>query len=304
MQSDPICSSAGCSQYKQPEGPPDHPMDYKVPNFGMDKEIIGSIDDEKVASALVGHAWAFKTPESWEKYRNRAKDTDYNFAPELSEEMKTSLNSAKIAENQLDKPFNWDFVVTEMKDDPCYSSLGNCLQTLPPTEGAGYPMDYKVPSFGPDPDMVGTMANEKIASTMIGHAWEFNTKRSFEKWRNHALDVQSYNYDPELSHDVRETQKHLATAESELGKWDVDKTTARMGYDYYEYQADRDRQAAREAEAKAASAAAQQEASAEDEADVKAGKKAPAPDADEKAPAAPAAAEKAPAAAPAAEEKA
>ena len=105
--------------------------------------------------------------------------------------------------------------------------------------------------------MVSTMENEKIASAMIGHAWEFNTKKSFEKWRNHALDVQSYNYDPELSHDVRETQKHYNAAESELGKWDVDKTTTHMGYDYYEYQADRDRQAAIEAEQKADSAAAQ-----------------------------------------------
>jgi len=30
-------------------------------------------------------------------------------------------------------------------------------------------------------------------------------------------------------------------AEAKLGPWDVKKTTARMGYDYYEYQADRDR---------------------------------------------------------------
>ena len=100
LESDPICSSAGCDQYKQPEGPPGHPMDYFVPNFGMDKEIIGSIDDEKVASALVGHAWSFKTPESWEKWRNRAKDVDYNFAPELSEDMVDSANSAAIAEDQ------------------------------------------------------------------------------------------------------------------------------------------------------------------------------------------------------------
>lgn len=68
-------------------------MDYKVPNFGMDRNIKDSIEDEKVASALVGHAWAFKTPESWEKYRNRAKDTEYNFDPELSEDMRTSQNS-------------------------------------------------------------------------------------------------------------------------------------------------------------------------------------------------------------------
>jgi len=59
--------------------------------------------------------------------------------------------------------------------------------------------------LGADPDMVSTMENERIASAMIGHAWEFNTKRSFEKYRNRALDVQAYDFDPELDYDVRET---------------------------------------------------------------------------------------------------
>ena len=40
---------------------------------------------------MLNHGWAFKTPESWEKYRNRAKDVDYNFDPELDENMKASL---------------------------------------------------------------------------------------------------------------------------------------------------------------------------------------------------------------------
>lgn len=92
-----------------------------------------------------------------------------------------------------------------------------------------------------DPDILATQENEKIASAMIGHGWEFNTKRSFEKWRNHALKYQVYDFDPELSHDVRITEKNYKNAEDTLGKWDVDKTTTHMGWDYYVYQADRDR---------------------------------------------------------------
>ena len=42
LESDPICSSAGCTQYKQPEGPAEPPMDYFVPNFGTDKEMLAS----------------------------------------------------------------------------------------------------------------------------------------------------------------------------------------------------------------------------------------------------------------------
>tara|TARA_B110000285_G_scaffold226539_1_gene286467 strand:+ start:809 stop:1069 length:261 start_codon:yes stop_codon:yes gene_type:complete len=38
LDSDPICSSAGCTQYKAPEVKT-HPMDYFVPNFGVDHHI-------------------------------------------------------------------------------------------------------------------------------------------------------------------------------------------------------------------------------------------------------------------------
>lgn len=101
--------------------------------------------------------------------------------------------------------------------------------------------------------MAATMENEKIASAMIGHNWEFNTVKSYEKWRNRALDTKEhYNFNPELDKDVRETEKHYRAAEDELGSWDVDKTTAHMGYDYYEYQADRDKMAAEEKAAKQA----------------------------------------------------
>jgi len=78
-------------------------MDYFVPNFGMDHDILASETDEKVASALVGHAWAFKTPESWEKWRNRAKDARYNLDPELSEDMRVSLKNMKFAEDTVEK---------------------------------------------------------------------------------------------------------------------------------------------------------------------------------------------------------
>jgi hypothetical protein len=49
MQSDPICSSAGCTQYKQPEGDAGHPMDYFVPDFGVDHDIKASFEGLTVA---------------------------------------------------------------------------------------------------------------------------------------------------------------------------------------------------------------------------------------------------------------
>ena len=98
LQSDPICSSAGCEQYKHPKAPDEPPRDYPVPNFGTDTDIIASLAHEKLASKMVGFNWEFKTDDSFEKYRNKAKDTDYNFYPDLDDDMRTSLTNQHNAE--------------------------------------------------------------------------------------------------------------------------------------------------------------------------------------------------------------
>ena len=60
MQSDPICSSAGCTQYKHDEQKPGYPMDYFVPNFGVDHEILASHDGLKWAEKERGYNWVWK----------------------------------------------------------------------------------------------------------------------------------------------------------------------------------------------------------------------------------------------------
>ena len=45
LDSDPICNSAGCTQYKHPDPKTDNwPINYPVPNFGQDRVISDSID--------------------------------------------------------------------------------------------------------------------------------------------------------------------------------------------------------------------------------------------------------------------
>ena len=228
MESDPICSSAGCSQYKQPEGPPQHPMDYFVPNFGMDRDIIATETNEKVASALVGHAWAFKTPESWEKWRNRAKDVDYNFDPALETDMVSSLDNMHNATQQYGPNYKWEMgadqpaeSLIQLQSDPICSSAG-CTQYKQPEGPKLHPMDYFVPNFGMDKhDVMWTAENEKIASALVGHAWSFKTPESWEKWRNRAKDAE-YNYDPELSEDMKSSLSNMAYAEDAVKKTGFD----------------------------------------------------------------------------------
>lgn len=61
LASDPICNSAGCTQYKHPDPKTDNwPINYAVPNFGQDRQISDSIDNMKVAEDVVGHKWTWK----------------------------------------------------------------------------------------------------------------------------------------------------------------------------------------------------------------------------------------------------
>ena len=81
ISSDPICSSSGCDQYKHPDSKvADWDRDYPVPHFGMDREIMGSLDNMKVAEGIVGHTWKGIDKD---EHANPAKKVDYNFAPRL-----------------------------------------------------------------------------------------------------------------------------------------------------------------------------------------------------------------------------
>jgi hypothetical protein len=42
LKDDPICSSAGCDQYTHPKVPLGYPINYAVPDFGVDDDIAGT----------------------------------------------------------------------------------------------------------------------------------------------------------------------------------------------------------------------------------------------------------------------
>lgn len=158
ITSDPICSSAGCDQYKHPEKK-SHPINYPVPSFGRDVDIIGTDQSLEAAEATVGKKWdfTFKKPPV-----NPAAKTDYNFAPELDENMKTSLKNVAQAEDDLQ--YTWDISAPEeeaalqLESDPICSSAG-CEKR----KSKKHPMDYFVPNFGRDTDILNVESSIDIA---------------------------------------------------------------------------------------------------------------------------------------------
>ena len=77
-----------------------HDKDYFVPNFGRDRDINDNFDDLKIAEGIVGHEFQIGTAASKAKWKNPAKDVDYNFAPQLDPDVvstQKNLNDAQTA---------------------------------------------------------------------------------------------------------------------------------------------------------------------------------------------------------------
>lgn len=122
-QSDPICSSAGCDQYKHKTTPRGYPIDYKVPNFGMDKDIAGGLANIPVAEKIVGQQWNnFGTEESAKKWSNPAKKVLYDMSPALDGNIRDSLKNLSDTETNLNHKYQ--LLQMESSSDPICSSAG------------------------------------------------------------------------------------------------------------------------------------------------------------------------------------
>lgn len=129
---------------------------------------------------MVGHKWEFKTPASAAKWHNHAKNVDYNFAPSLDSDVVGTIAHQRAAEARLGA---WDFVQNQseinLKSDPHCSSAGCTQYKFPAADPAkSHPMDYPVPDFGPDRDIVDTIQHEKNASDTLKHKWVMATEES------------------------------------------------------------------------------------------------------------------------------
>lgn len=110
-----------------------HPKDYKVPNFGVDKDIESTQKNIADAEKKLGHKWV------------ASKDKGF---PTASAVQKSS-NSV-----------------------PACTSLGCKTDTVAPGAKDTHPKDYPVPNFGLDKDIVDTQKHIKDTEDKLGHVWE------------------------------------------------------------------------------------------------------------------------------------
>jgi len=105
LESDPICSSAGCTQYKHKKTPRGYDINYPVPNNGVDRDIIDNHASLADAQATLGHEWEFGTKASKAKWHNVAKDTLYDYSPKLEGDMITTAKN--LADTQTKLGHKW-----------------------------------------------------------------------------------------------------------------------------------------------------------------------------------------------------
>ena len=191
-ESDPNCSSAGCN-YRRDRGKTPYPMDYFVPNFGRDQDINqtwSSLDwsegtnehkfnplSKKEAKKLevdgdyrvpdfgldedvVQTQEHIKEQEKVQKHEWKPikDDNGVYIVPTANKDAKVAQTSSLVqTESQLNlekKHKKHHSHNNEQSSDPICSSAGHpCDQN---TRKSPHPIDYKVPNFGVDQDIIQT----------------------------------------------------------------------------------------------------------------------------------------------------
>lgn len=231
-ESDPICSSAGCTQYEHPKLET-YPMDYPVPNFGVDHGILAAENSISAAEKQLNHKWV-PTP------KGDAADPVYyddGSVKGIDSDIKQSLNS--MADQEAEKGAwnpvqnkDGDWIVPQAIDNRSYSYEGDALVQIgsdPICNSAGctqykhpeeksHPIDYPVPSFGPDHDIETTANSIAIGEAQYNHKLIMGTEESKAQWANPAKAKENrYNFNPALDHDMKVTATNLNNAEATLG---------------------------------------------------------------------------------------
>jgi TfoX/Sxy family transcriptional regulator of competence genes len=220
-QSDPICSSAGCTQYKHKKKGLGYDIDYFVPNFGADHLINQNHESLDWAEKSLGHHWVWKDDkdEKVVEYHHKAMD------PDIVDSLKNMKDQEGIHGPWNMPPDDYFQVQVDGKadanSDPICSSAG-CSQYKHKKKPRGYDINYPVPNFGVDRDILDNHNSLEVAEGALGHKLIMGTEASKAKWHNVAKDT-DYNFAPKLDQDMVITAKNLADSQTNLGhKWVID----------------------------------------------------------------------------------
>jgi len=161
---------------------PQPKLNYFVPNFGKDSELRASDESLSLAEGKLKTKFdaEFKKPEEDKSYTVPNFGVDYDIKDTLNHEKaaETSVGyvwnvDAVQLDSSLDRPHNRrDRSNIMMMSDPITDSTGEVSQYTHPTdEKKKHKMNYFVPNFGPDQEMVSDKANVEKVEAKLGHVF-------------------------------------------------------------------------------------------------------------------------------------
>lgn len=159
---------------------------------------------------MYNHKWVMGTDLSRLQWHDWAADTNYNFHPELDEDIKITHKNIRNAENSLGH--TWNLLQINSESDPICGSAG-CHRFKHPKKPLGYPINYSVPNFGRDHDIRETKASLDVAQKMYDHKLD---TRVLEVPHNQALDT-LYDFHPKLDSEIKTTHHSAKIASESLG---------------------------------------------------------------------------------------
>jgi len=166
---------------------PKYPINYFVPNFGVDREIKWSNDNLAEAEKKVGKKMtaSFKKPPS--------HPMDYK-VPDFGQDSDIRVSLGNL--NDAERALNHKWV----------------LPTKAQIKAGEYPMNYPVPNFGQDKDIKTSFENLNQAEKQLKRKW-IVTPEMLKKKPPTDYKVPNFGVD----HDILETKFNLENAEKALG---------------------------------------------------------------------------------------
>jgi hypothetical protein len=137
----------------------EHDKDYKVPDFGLDEDVVIALKNIADQEKLKKVKWVPKQDENGVWIVPEANDNDsYSYKSLLQTDSNVNV-----------KHHHRHHHTQEETSDPICSSAGHpCDQNK---RKSPHPIDYKVPNFGVDEDIVSTQSHIAEQEKKQGHKW-------------------------------------------------------------------------------------------------------------------------------------
>lgn len=136
-------------------------MNYAVPNFGVDHEILGDAENVAATEKKLGHVFTPKEADAGFKKDYKVP----NYGPDR--DIVGTQSSIANAESSLGHTWTPDFNLLQTRNDPIGSSIGITQYPLPKSK-LGYDVDYFVPNFGVDSEIANVASSLAETEKFMG----------------------------------------------------------------------------------------------------------------------------------------